>query len=288
MKKFRVISISGETIDQHGSIGSAGAGKDEVAKIFTEKGFIQVCFADAIKRFLAEMYDWKADDLWGTQENKETEDKRYKLNNSDKFLTPRLAAQTLGESMRSVFQDTWAALVGRVINRIRLGYSYDPMLGIINCSLAIVYPGQRAIVNKDLYAGGFESYIENRTLLNKGETVKVIKADHYNTFIVESDNGRKVCVSGMDLQPIKTKPAGVIVSDCRHVNEIEYLKNHLDCISIKVRRKVEKLSTEPNHISEVGLSNIGDSYYEYVIDNDGTLLDLKNKVEEIYSQIEQW
>ncbi len=74
----------------------------------------------------------------------------------------------------------------------------------------------------------------------------------------------------------------IIISDARFVSEITMVKDSfLDVISINILRDAinELTLEEKGHITENGLDGYDD--YDYVIDNNGSLDDLRNKVIEI-------
>lgn len=74
----------------------------------------------------------------------------------------------------------------------------------------------------------------------------------------------------------------VIVTDVRFRNEFDHLKNK-EFFMIKLYRN----SDGPiiNHVSETNQDSILDSEFDYVLDNNGSLKDLKNKVNEILSKV---
>lgn len=70
----------------------------------------------------------------------------------------------------------------------------------------------------------------------------------------------------------------MIITDCRFPNELE-MKNKYDTISIKVKRgNADKISTT-GHASEQGLD---DDLFDHVIENNGSLEDLKVKITSIF------
>jgi hypothetical protein len=145
-----IIAISGLTIEQgiRGLLrrrGSAGAGKDEAAKRLVAKhSFVSLAFADSLKRFLADIFDWDEDRLWGPSENRAKEDQRYPvplvfglLESEEKsrpnYLTARHALQQLGDSFgrNACCLDTWVAYAMRVAKKIESGdYYYDGVNGL--------------------------------------------------------------------------------------------------------------------------------------------------------------
>ncbi len=73
-----IIAVSGLTEDNQGNKGSAGAGKTEVAKHLVEKhGFVEIAFADEIKRICMRLWDFTEEQLWGPSELRSVLDERY-------------------------------------------------------------------------------------------------------------------------------------------------------------------------------------------------------------------
>ena len=80
----------------------------------------------------------------------------------------------------------------------------------------------------------------------------------------------------------------ITISDARFVNEIDVPKKLFDnVITIKVVRgnfETDLTNMQQMHASEVSLDNYND--YDFVIENDGTLSDLENKVLEVVKKVE--
>ena len=74
---------------------------------------------------------------------------------------------------------------------------------------------------------------------------------------------------------------GVIISDCRFKNELAGVRNE-GGILIRVKRKASGIDGElGNHVSEVEMEDVPDSFFDFVIENDGSLQDLNLKIEKI-------
>lgn len=73
----------------------------------------------------------------------------------------------------------------------------------------------------------------------------------------------------------------IIVTDVRFKNEFDLLKQ-LGFYQIKL---IRNNSTKINHISETNQDSILDSEYNYIINNNGTLLDLKKEVTNIVQHL---
>lgn len=146
-----IIAISGLTIEQgiRGLLrrrGNAGAGKDEAAKrLVVRHNFVPLAFADPLKRFLADTFDWEENRLWGPSENRAKEDTRYLVpflfgptddvpRDRSKYLTARHCLTTLGNDWgrEMCCYNTWVLYAMRVANQIKTGnYRYSRTEGLI-------------------------------------------------------------------------------------------------------------------------------------------------------------
>lgn len=110
-----------------GIIGQAGAGKDTIADhLVREHGFVKVSFADPMKRFAREVFDFAEHQVWGNIDAKNTPDPRWD------GLTPRFALQTLGtEWGRGCHPDVWIRYALRIADALRVGgWRYTPSYGL--------------------------------------------------------------------------------------------------------------------------------------------------------------
>lgn len=83
------------------------------------------------------------------------------------------------------------------------------------------------------------------------------------------------------LKKVKGAYQVVIVTDVRFRNEFDHLKN-LEFYQIKLLRDSH---TKMNHASEINQDSIKDNEFDYIVNNNGTLEDLKTEVVKIVSQI---
>jgi hypothetical protein len=168
-----IIAIAGLTVEQgiRGLFrrrGNAGAGKDEAAKQLVKyHNFVPLAFADPLKRFLSDTFDWDESRLWGPSENRAKEDQRYLRNygpfgvprtdNMPQYLTARHALQSLGDGWgrNECCLDTWVLYAMRIAKLIESGdYHYDRIQGLRKygtpgCPILVGEP-RRHIVITDL------------------------------------------------------------------------------------------------------------------------------------------
>jgi len=118
-----------------GVCGLAGSGKNEVTKVLIEEcGWVNVAFADEMKRICKRVYGFTDEQLWGPSEMRNAPDKRYprgKVLDQDEYvevyLSPRLALQELGSWGRRCYPDVWADYGMRVAAKLGNGewdYNY--------------------------------------------------------------------------------------------------------------------------------------------------------------------
>ena len=100
-----------------GVVGFAGSGKDTVADLLIEQGFIKDSFAKTLKDTASALFDWPRDMLDGTTDEsrkwREQVDPYWSIETGDPEFTPRKALQLLGtEAIRETFsQDFWVSTV---------------------------------------------------------------------------------------------------------------------------------------------------------------------------------
>ena len=109
-----------------GISGSANCGKDTVANYIVKNySFVKIAFADKIKRILMDLYDLPYNNLWGPSANRSIHDVRYKLSDSDEYLTARLGCQVIGDCGRSLYLNTWVDYTINDIKKLANSYFYD-------------------------------------------------------------------------------------------------------------------------------------------------------------------
>jgi hypothetical protein len=223
-----IIGITGQTVTNSGQRGSAGAGKDTVCSILTERhDFQSIALADPLKRICKEVFDFSDEQLWGPSQEREKGDMRYvvmhmrdryagrfmshggnelrHMEYSHSALTPRTTLQSLGTWGRECFEDIWVDYAMRMAKKIADGHVvYDHMLGA-------------------RYHAEVEGVMETK---------------------------KNVCIS-----------------DVRYRNEVEGIRKRGGLVW-RVVRPVEKLFTSNAHQSEIDLNSMGDHEFDAIIYND--------------------
>lgn len=239
-----------------GILGKAGSGKDTVSDILVKNhNFCKIAFADPIKRFLMDTFDFSEEQLWGPSEKRSEPDQRYRripletgslslpqivskeiqdfedqrcFGGDGPYLTPRFALQQVGtQGARTCYEDVWIDYALRKVKLLLSNkiYRYHPPKGVYS-----------------------------------------VLGD------IEMDGSKH--------------PSGVIISDCRFLNEVRKLKHSGNAKIIKVVRDGSGLKGDAaQHQSETEQDSIPDSYFDFIIDNNSSLKDLENNVEDIISKI---
>lgn len=143
-----------------GLSGLSGAGKSTVASFLVKNhDFIEVGFADPLKRIALDVYGFTFEQLWGSSEKRNEMDKRYPCkktgevaDGTEEYLTPRYALQTLGGWGRECYENTWvdyALRIAKRLNEDRYYSTYTPMFGVHKNSEDASPWGSKGVVISD-------------------------------------------------------------------------------------------------------------------------------------------
>ena len=223
-----IIALSGYGYTDCGDCAtSMGTGKDTVADFLkSDFNFVRVGFADPIKRFVKDLFDFSDEQIWGPSEHRNKPDTRYIRRQAGAFgtldgrpsprehlyLTPRYALQTLGNEWGrdTVGPNVWINYALKVAKKIESGFDYDQNKGV---------------------------YLD---------------------------------------QTLETHRQDVVFSDLRYRNELECIKKEKGYV-VRIKRCVQFVESM-NHASEIGLLDVDDSEFDYIINNNGTIDSLRAQV----------
>lgn len=253
-----------------GITGKAGSGKDTVADLLVKDfSFVKLALADELKRICMRVFDFSIDQLWGPSEKRNEPDKRYvqvrkgshgstasgknwtdrvPLPAQDICLTPRHALQQLGTDWgRACYENVWVDFAMRVAekleSRIHIGDRlHDP-----------------------------QGYIQHEGLVPLNE-----------------------------YPDLNNDINGVVVPDCRFKNEFDAIRAKGGKL-LRIKRTAaarfvagadgvqEKMSHEKwelqgnaaLHRSETEQDEVPDEYFDFVINNDGDLAELRLQVSHV-------
>lgn len=229
-----------------GFSGLAGVGKDTCADFLGQNNnFIKLALADPIKRAAKEWWGFTPEQLWGPSEERNTPDERYLL------WEKGALGSTLG------------------------GWSDD--------GKRIDEPNPKE-----------DQYLTPRYALQKigTEVARAIDSDVWVRYTMRVAEAllQGTEVPGGTVWPgysrecglsrlLRSSPSceGVAISDCRFRNELEAIKRRGKIVRI-LRPGAGLQGEAGSHASETHLREVDDSYFDYVIDNSGTLKDLERKV----------
>lgn len=256
-----IVGIVGRTVGEDGGMCSLGTGKDTVADVLAgECSFTKVALADPMKRFLREVYDFSWDQLWGASNFRNAVDTRY----------PR---------DEHIFDATETKCIccGCELS------AYGPKKQKPQCYLTPRYALQTLGTE-----WGRNCFNDTWVRYGMGVARKLLFAYHYpkthdwysyvpTLGVIEGNRAYEYDVLSPD------EVQGVVFSDIRFRNEVEYIKKEGGKV-ILVARKVKAAGSGMNiqHQSENDLNSISaaDPTWDQVIFNDSDIEDLGLKTKQ--------
>lgn len=259
--------------------GKSRSGKDTVADMLvTEKGFAKIALADPLKRFCKEVYGFSYEQLWGPSEERNRPDERYL---KEIKTPPCLWCVNHRKGTPSTHATSELRFLGPSNPEIltycedHVPASHSPAAcraGHAGCQELLakvtkpVYLTPREAIQKlgtewgrGLYEDTWVEYLLGVVeLLDRGES-----------FIYTPEFG---------LERALTDYQGVVVPDARYENEFTALRK-AGAVMVRVKRTASGIAGERGqHPSETEQDRIPDEAFDHVLENEGTLEDLKMKV----------
>lgn len=223
-----------------GLCGLAGSGKDTAAdSLVLKHGFVKLAFADPLKRIAKEVYGFTDEQLWGPSQNRNDPDPRYP---------------------RTTRAKDWAKALGTVtVEAIKKEFGEDFATHFLTPRTSLQLLGTE---------WGRECYDDTWSSLGlrKAKELDGAEGIHYDAKI-----GIFRCA--------RPKVEGVAISDVRFWNEL-YAIQQAGGKVIRIKREGAGLKDAAGalHKSEQEQANMPDAYFDAVVQNDGTLDELVEKV----------
>ena len=241
-----------------GLSGLAGSGKDTAAKFIVEKyNLNKIALADPMKRFCKEIYGFSEEQLWGESELRNKPDRRF----------PKPGR--LAEYARILFD--------KVLPHDR--------------ELAAEYGMDTTILLKQMECDG---WLTPRELLQRtaGDWGRGCYEDTWIDYGINV--ARKLNTGLYDYDKLiglvdrgqlgKSGISGVVISDCRYINEINKVKAEGGKMIRIVGGKGLK-GDYAKHLSESEQKQIPDSVFDYVILNNKSISYLENNLMKIFNKL---
>ena len=225
-----------------GFSGQAGSGKDTAADLLVEHGAVKVALADPMKRIVRNVYDFTTTQLWGPSAERNKPDLRY----------PR--------------QHTWVGATCMCCGAPGIA-GYENM-----CYLTARYALQQLGTE---YGRG--CYVDTWVALCIRTAQRILATDRQR---YSSERGL-YHPYGDPYGDVGKPITMVVVPDVRFKNEMLAIRAAGGRL-VRVKRPGAGLSgSSGQHVSEQEQTGIADQAFDHVIDNSGTLEDLRAKIKGI-------
>jgi len=234
-----------------GISGFAGSGKDAAANFLVEDhGFTKVALADPLKRIARDVYAFTDEQLWGPSQFRNTPDKRY----------PRPCKTCRGQG-----------------DRVDADGAFEPCLGCHGARVTHLTP--REALQKLGTEWGRECYPDTWVDLCIRTSAHLL-----DNIYARYDQQRGAYQAMVDTQSaLNYRIKGVAVPDVRFLNEIRAIKQAGGKV-IRISRPGAGLDgAGALHVSETEQAGLPDSMFDAVIQNTGTLEDLRAAVQAFLS-----
>lgn len=223
-----------------GVSGLAGSGKDTFAKFLVENhGFVVVSLADPLKRICKEVFDFTDEQLWGPSEKRNAPDERYPRFKPDPMtLVREVDGDRVGE-----FRDTES---GREFVPLTPRYALQKL---------------GTEWGRDCYQNVWVEYAVRVSQELLGSALA-----RYN----QKDGLTHLSVGRTD-----DRVKGIAIPDVRFQNEIEGIRKAGGKVIRIVRPGAGLKGVAALHASEVEQASIPNEAFDLVVENTGTLDDLR-------------
>ena len=247
-----------------GFLGEANSGKDTAGQFLVQDHKLySMAFADHLKVFLMWVFNWSPERLWGPSEHRNQEDHEYPF-----IRCPSCGVHLpdLSEELAMAMAEKWDSYACPVCHGQRA-----PKEWLANLSPRYALQSLGSDWARNLNKHGHVKFTIRRAMAAKSQGLI-----HAPLWPVLPAFVKYARWTGLE-QEI---PRGVYISDVRFRNEVQWIQEVGGMVYRIVRSSREDNTTTgvPNHASEVEQREIEDRELDGVIDNNGTLEDLKEKV----------
>lgn len=256
-----------------GILGEAGSGKDTVGKLLVEHhGFYALAFADPLKLFCQWMFNWTDAQLWGPSEHRNAPDEAL----------PFVRCPHCGHFSQNMTEEV-------------LESSPDDSLFCSICSEFAVQTEWRTALSPRFalqhlgteWARTLNSSCHLDFALRRAQIVSDGSVHHdplWEVLPYESVRRER----WWSQKPL-VRAAGILITDCRFINEVEAIQATGGRVFRVVREQRDDNTTSgiAAHASEREQRQIKNSVLDGTIDNNGSLLQLSATVARLAAQLEQ-
>jgi hypothetical protein len=263
-----ILGVSGLLVDESGTpLGSASSGKDTLVDMIPNCA--KIALADVVKRIVQSAYDFTDDQLWGPSHKRNEPDKRYPR---DHTWVENTKGMTLKAQLDEVHNNGFrfsCACCGQIVGRIGDRPDNDAATQCyLNARYTLTSFGTTA--GRDCYENTWIDYTVRTA-------EKLIKSQGKLYYKASSGLRSSEYDFGTELLPTNV----VAVPDCRFRNELEGFRAR-GAKLVRIRRVGAGLPNAVGmHQSEREVADIPDDKFDLVIENNGTLEDLRAKVPQI-------
>lgn len=112
--------------------GKASSGKNTVSKYFEREHFVNVAFADELKRIMVRLFGFTNEQMFGSSEKrKECSEKllKYGIDISGRLVSQKIGTDCFREIYKNVWVDFFLDITNQLLENPKLGY--DQTIGLI-------------------------------------------------------------------------------------------------------------------------------------------------------------
>lgn len=244
--------------------GHAGAGKDTVADVFVEAGFLKIALADPMKRFLGDTFLFTDKQLWGASKFRNTADKVFKKEDAWTDCWGRL--QVTGRPwIHTLLPNARPLEVEKAFHALEDWFH--------TLRAAHPNPSPRACLQTLGTEWGQAKLYPNVWINYMYRTAMTLTSGDY---------GYSHRFGLVDYPP-HPQIRGIIVPDVRFSTEFQFFKDTPGCKMFRIIRPIVA-KTAPNvgvfeHRSEIEQKSFADSSFDVIIQNTGSLTNLLDTVQ---------